>query len=99
MVYHRSCCGSPVASCWSQLSHTRSERAAKMKLEDMLRAILAQNAEEISRAVSMVLDANPTSRSNGRNENLSATERDVFISGYLAGLGYAFCRARYPFYP
>jgi len=47
----------------------------------------------------MVLDANPTSRSNGRNENLSATERDVFISGYLAGLGYAFCRARYPFYP
>ena len=70
-----------------------------MKLEDMFGAISTQNAEDISRAVSMVLDANPTSRSNGRNENLSATERDVFISGYLAGLGYAFSCARYPLYP
>jgi hypothetical protein len=60
-----------------------------MKLEDMLGAVSARNAEEISRAVSMLLDA----------KNLSATERDVFTSGYLAGLGYAFCSARYPFYP
>jgi hypothetical protein len=60
-----------------------------MKLEDMFGAISTQNAEDISRAVSMVLDA----------KNLSATEHDAFISGYFAGLGYAFSCARYPLYP
>ena len=60
-----------------------------MKLEEMYGAISARNPEDISRAVSMVLDG----------KNLSTTEHDAFICGYFAGLGYAFSRAQYPLYP
>jgi hypothetical protein len=50
-----------------------------MKLEEMFGAISTQSGRDILQAVSMVLDA----------EDISTTQRDAFICGYLAGLGYA----------
>jgi hypothetical protein len=50
-----------------------------MKLEDMFGAISTQSGRDILQAVSMVLDA----------EDISTRQRDAFICGYLAGLGYA----------
>lgn len=55
-----------------------------MKLEDMLGAISTQSARDILQAVSMVLDA----------EDISTSQRDSFICGYLAGLGYALFEGR-----
>jgi hypothetical protein len=50
-----------------------------MKFEDMFGSISTQSARDILQAVSTVLDA----------EDISAAQRDAFICGYLAGLGYA----------
>jgi hypothetical protein len=50
-----------------------------MKLEDMLGVISTQSARDILQAVSMVLDA----------EDITTPQRDAFICGYLAGLGFA----------
>ena len=50
-----------------------------MKPKDMAGLISGQNARDILRAVSMVLDA----------EDISTAERESFISGYFAGLAYA----------
>ena len=55
-----------------------------MKLEDMLGAISTQSARDILQAVSMVLSA----------EDISTSQRDAFICGYLAGLGYALYEGR-----
>jgi hypothetical protein len=55
-----------------------------MKLEDMLGAISTQSARDILQAVSMVLDA----------EDITTPQRDSFICGYLAGLGYALFEGR-----
>jgi hypothetical protein len=50
-----------------------------MNLADVSGLISTQSARDILQAVSMVLDA----------EDISAAQRDAFICGYLAGLGYA----------
>jgi hypothetical protein len=55
-----------------------------MKLEDLFRSISTQSGRDILQAVSMVLDA----------EDISTTQRDAFICGYLAGLGYALYAGR-----
>jgi hypothetical protein len=55
-----------------------------MKLEDMFGAISTQSAPDILQTVSMVLDA----------EDISTAQRDAFICGYLAGLGYALYEGR-----
>jgi hypothetical protein len=55
-----------------------------MKLEEMFGLISTQSARDILQAVSMVLDA----------EDISTPQRDAFICGYLAGLGYALYAGR-----
>jgi hypothetical protein len=50
-----------------------------MKLKGMSGLMPAQNAADIWRAVSTVLNA----------EDISTDSRNAFICGYLAGLGYA----------
>jgi hypothetical protein len=55
-----------------------------MKLEDMFRSMSTQSGRDILQAVSMVLDA----------EDISTAQRDTFICGYLAGLGYALYEGR-----
>jgi hypothetical protein len=55
-----------------------------MKLEDMFGAVSTRSGRDILQAVSMVLDA----------EDISTTQRDAFICGYLAGLGYALYEGR-----
>jgi hypothetical protein len=55
-----------------------------MKLEDTFGLISTQSGRDILHAVSMVLDA----------EDISTAQRDAFICGYLAGLGYALYEGR-----
>jgi hypothetical protein len=55
-----------------------------MKLEDMFGLLSTQSGRDILQAVSMVLDA----------EDISTVQRDAFICGYLAGLGYALYEGR-----
>jgi len=55
-----------------------------MKLEEMFGLISTQSARDILQAVSMVLDA----------DDISTAQRDAFICGYLAGLGYALYEGR-----
>jgi hypothetical protein len=61
-----------------------TRKVAVMKLKDMFRSISAQSGCDILQAVSMVLDA----------EDISTAQRDTFICGYLAGLGYALYEGR-----
>lgn len=55
-----------------------------MKFEDMFGAISTGSARDILQTVAMVLDA----------EDISTSQRDAFICGYLTGLGYAMYEGR-----